>query len=759
MSGEIKISVRKLVEHVYRSGSIESGFRTSTSLTDGIKAHQKIQSTYDEKDEQEVMLKIEILLEEINFKIEGRCDGLLFDEDRITIDEIKSTSKPIETITEDTYPVHWAQAIFYGFIYATDESLSEIDIQLTYVQVNTDEQRKYKRTMSFHELESYVFKMLNLYMPYAEMLTEHLELRNESARSIAFPFSTYREGQYKFAGGVYKTITEKKDLFAKAATGIGKTMATLFPAIKAIGENKLERIFYLTAKTITRTMAEETMEVLNRSGLEMKVVTITAKNKVCFSDKPLQKNEHPCGYGEGHYDRINQAVLDIHKHESLMTRNVILKYADKHQVCPFEFSLDLAYVADVVICDYNYIFDPMVALQRLFEEQKKETALLIDEAHNLVDRGRSMYSATLHKSDFLNLSRAFQDKNKGLVKAAKAVNTHMLAKKKTMETTEKELDEELIKQLELFIILAEKELVTTDDSDEVLLELYFAAQKFVKIANLYGEQYITYLEAFKSEVKIKLFCLDPSDLLNKITKGYQAKVFFSATLEPANYYMTLLGGTAEDYVMSIPSPFPRENIDVTIKPLSTRYRDRPNTINQLVEMIIKTYERSSGNLLVFFPSYEYMLDAYDIFMNDASHINSIIQGQGMLETEREDFLNAFQPELVERLVGFAVLGGIFSEGVDLRGDRLNGVVVVGVGLPRMGLENKIIKDYFSNKGYNGFNYAYIYPGMNKVLQAGGRLIRSETDLGYLTLIDDRFLQQAYKKLLPDEWQDYKIEKP
>lgn len=753
---EIKISVRKLVEYVYRGGSIESGFKTSTSLTDGTKAHQRIQNEYQADDQKEVIMKMDIMKADIHFKIEGRCDGLLTDGEKITIDEIKSTSKPLDLIKENTYPVHWAQAIFYGYIYAKDNQLEKINIQLTYIQIDSEAICRYQREMTYAELKSYVDDTLNSYLPYANMqLKQQSELR-QSAKVITFPFSTYREGQRDFAGGVYKTITDKKHLFAKAATGIGKTMATLFPAIKAIGEGKLGRIFYLTAKTITRTTAEDTLQLLQKQGLTIKVVTITAKDKVCFNPGELKSNEHPCGYGEGHYDRVNAAVLDIYKHESFMTRDTILSYAHKHRVCPFEFSLDLAYLADVVICDYNYIFDPLVALSGILDEQKKETVLLIDEAHNLVDRGREMFSASLYKSTFLNISRMFKDKNKSLVKVAKAINKHLLEKKKAMKREEKALDEELKKHLELFIVLAEKELVKADESNDALLELFFEANKFVKIANLYDDHFMTYFETYKSEVKIKLFCLDPSTLIQKMGKGYQAKVFFSATLTPTNYYLMLLGGKKEDYVMNIASPFAKENIDVTVCPLSTRYRDRERTIFPLVNQIILTCQKSSGNVFVFFPSYEYMLDAYNIFINKAPHIQTIIQGQGMSEAEREDFLAAFQTDFKKPLVGFAVLGGIFSEGIDLRGDRLNGVIVVGVGLPKIALENEAIKDYFNHLGLRGFDYAYVYPGMNKVLQAGGRLIRSELDTGRLVLIDDRFLQTGYRQLLPAEWLDFKV---
>lgn len=752
----VKISVRTLVEYVFRSGSIESGFRTATSLTKGTKIHKKIQNTYKEADQKEVFLKAEIPYKNFMFQVEGRCDGLLSDEDgSLTIDEIKSTSQPLERISEETYPVHWAQAIFYAYLYAKDHEQAEMNIQLTYVQVNTEEQKKFQRKMTYKALESFVNHTFEQYVPYANMRLGHGKVRDKTSKALTFPFDHYRDGQRKLAGTVYKTIVDKKSLYAKASTGIGKTISTLFPAVKAIGEGHLKRIFYLTAKTITRTMAEETMSILSEQGLTVKVVTITAKEKICTNDGATIR-DHACGHAEGHYDRINEAVLDILKNEELMTRPVIEAYATKHRVCPFEFSLDLAYVADIVICDYNYIFDPMVSLQRLVEEQKKETVLLIDEAHNLVDRARDMFSAELFKSTYLQIIRMYKGKNDKLAKAAKAINDHLLAKKKQSNMIEKELDVELVERMEVFIRYAEIELISTTEEHQLLLDTYFTSQAFVKIASLYDERFVTYIEVNKSEVKLKLFCLDPSHRIQQMGKGYQAKVFFSATLTPADYYKNLLGGQPEDYVIAIPSPFARENAEIIIQPLSTKYRDRERTMMAMVQIFVDTYQNRSGNFLVFFPSYKYMHDAYEVFKEQAPNIPTIIQDTGMSEIERENFLADFQPRREESFIGFAVLGGIFSEGIDLRGDRLNGVIVVGVGLPQINLERNIIKDYFNDIGRNGFDYSYVYPGMNKVLQAGGRLIRSETDQGIIVLIDDRFLQQKYQALLPYEWQHYQV---
>ncbi|WP_430790492.1 ATP-dependent DNA helicase [Virgibacillus flavescens] len=754
MTNVVKISVRHLVEYVFRSGSIESGgFRSSTPLTDGTKAHQKIQKTYSSNDQKEVYLKTEIPHEDIIMQVDGRADGLLLQEDdSVIVDEIKSTSRALAAITEDSYPVHWAQAIFYAYIYAKDQEREQMTIQLTYVQIRTEEQKQFRRTMTLTELENFIMDVVSQYASYAKAKTQHIVDRNLSSKELAFPFGEYREGQHKLAGSVYKTILEKKVLFAKAATGIGKTISTVFPAIKSIGEGTLQRIFYLTAKTITRTAAEDAFRLLIENGLKIKVVTITAKAKICFQEETICNAEH-CPFADGYYDRINGAILDIFQNESLMTRPVIEAYARKHTVCPFEFSLDLAYTADAVICDYNYIYDPRVSLKRLIEDQKKQSVLLVDEAHNLVDRAREMYSAVLFKSSFLQVQKEYKDINSAVAKAAKAVNVSLAEKRKEEYIVEKQLDEDLAVLVEKFTEVAEEELIQSADSDEQLVDTYFAASTFAKICRLYDKRFVSYVELNENDVMIKLFCLDPSYLLQQMGKGFRSKVFFSATLTPADYYKNLLGGTQEDYVLSIPSPFVHENADILIEPLSTRYRDRERTILPMVQFMLGVLNKQKGNFMIFFPSYIYMNKVFEAFKAEAPDVKTIVQETGMSEELRENFLSAFKAHEDEdaRLVGFAVLGGVFSEGVDLKGDRLCGVMVVGVGFPQIGFERDIIKDYFTNEGFNGFNYAYVFPGMNKVLQAGGRLIRSESDKGTIALIDDRFLQPTYQKLLPEEW--------
>lgn len=756
MLNEVQISVRTLVEYVMREGSIDSRFLSQSTLLDGTRIHQKIQKTYQDTDQKEVYLRTEIPYKDLSFVIEGRCDGLLFHDGEVVIDEIKSFSHAFDKLAAEGYPVHWAQAKMYAYIYSKDHELAEMTVQLTYVHVETEAKQYFKKNFSFAELESFAFGMVESYAPCAQLKLNNRIARNKSIKALSFPFETYRAGQRKLAGAVYKTIKDEKSLFAKAPTGIGKTISTVFPTVKAMGEGILNRMFYLTAKTITRTTAEEAFSKLRSIGLSLKTLTITAKDKVCFKEETICQKDY-CEYANGYYDRINEAVLDILRSENGITREVLEKYARKHKVCPFEYSIDLALEVDAVICDYNYIFDPRVSLKRLIEEQKKSTALLIDEAHNLVDRGREMFSATLNKRTFLQIKKDFKGLNQAVYESASQVNAWFIALNKTKADQNDfvlvELDSSL--QLQLLQFLEACEPVLKRDISLNLLDAYFEVKSFLKIAELFDDSYVIYGEKDRNDLQIKLFCINPAQPLKKMGKGYRSAVFFSATLSPLKYYQDILGGKEEDYLLSLPTPFSSEQTEVIINPLSTRYRDRERTMDGIVSLAQSLLKNRSGNFLIFFPSYQYLHSVYERFKQENAEIKTLIQSTGMKEEEREAFLDAFMPNPNETLLGFAVLGGIFSEGIDLIGDRLNGVIVVGVGLPQLCFERDLIKAYFDKQGKNGYNYAYVYPGMNKVLQAGGRLIRSEKDRGTIVLIDDRFLQKQYQQLLPMEWRDFK----
>lgn len=754
MSEQFQLSVRSLVEYVYRQGSIQSGFKTNISLSEGTAAHQKLQSLYHEEDRKEVYLQTELTYRDMSFKIDGRCDGLLKANERITIDEIKSTLD-WESVTENTYPVHWAQAKCYAFMHAEDIDLKEIQVQLTYVHPKSETIKVFQQTFLKTELAAFMKNLLKGIYPFAKWKSDHGIERRKSIEELKFPFQEYRHGQRKLAGAVFKTIGESKTLFAYAPTGIGKTISTIFPALKAMGENQLTKVIYVTAKTIARESAEDTYAVLVKQGLKAKVVTITAKDKICFHEEE-SCNPNECPFAQGYYNRLNEALLDVLEHEQLINRPIIEMYARKHTLCPFEFSLDLAYQADAIVCDYNYFFNPRVSLKRF--DEKKRSVLLVDEAHNLVDRGREMFSAELIKSTFLSVKRSFIS-HKALSKAAKEINAWFITIRKQADQqswTEDTLPDGLPDLLNHFVEEAERLLITQNSLDDSeLLETYFGVQSFLRIAKLYDTHYQTFYRVTKSEVEVKLFCLDPSHALDQMASSFKARVYFSATLHPLPFFTEMLGGKEGDYSITVASPFRKEQNDVYIKPLSTRFHDREKSYRPIIRLIEKMLEGKTGNYLIYFPSYQYMNAVFTEFKAVFSD-DCMMQTSGMSEEERAAFLDAFQERDKGLFVGFAVLGGVFVEGINLIGNRLNGVFIIGVGMPQLGEERELMNKHFQRRGKNGFDYAYTYPGMNKVLQAGGRLIRSEQDYGMVILVDDRYLTAKYQGLLPEMWRDFTV---
>ncbi|MCA1056087.1 ATP-dependent DNA helicase [Rossellomorea aquimaris] len=754
---KVKVSVRELVEFVHREGSIDLRFQARSSMTIGTRLHQLIQKGYKDGDEKEVFLKGDIISEEIHYVLEGRCDGILYHDGKVKIDEIKSTARNLDEI-EDGSRVHWAQAECYAYLLAKQKRLDSIDIQLTYIQIDTEQVKIVERTASIDDLEDIVRTTLIAFTPFAKIISHNQKAFKDSIPTVSFPFPSFRKGQKQLAGAVYKTISEGKTLFANAPTGTGKTISTLFPAIKSMDGGKAGKWFYLTAKTITRTVAEEALSQLEKQGLSHTSVTITAKDKICFKEETRCQKEY-CEFADGYYDRINDALMDILKFESVMTRQVIERYALKHKVCPFEFSIDLSYLVDGVICDYNYVFDPKVSLKRLSDESKKRTVLLVDEAHNLVNRGREMFSASLSQSSFLEVKDLHRERG-DLQKSISAVHKHFILMKEGMKKEgdwNVEADGELTTVIESFVETAEKCLGEQGrEWSQSFMQLYFDALHYVRISRLYSGEHRFVLDASGKDLTVKLFCIDPSRMIARGSEPYHSSIFFSATLHPFSYYFQQLGGNEDDYRFLIPSPFEKEQWKVEIDPISTRYRDRERTLARIVQSIVDAFKNNRGHFLVFFSSYAYLREVHEELLGHSLDAEFVVQETDMKEREREEFLESFQAEKKQRVIGLAVLGGIFSEGIDLKGDRLNGVIIVGVGLPQPGLEQEMMKEFYQGQGKNGFDYAYVYPGLNKVFQSGGRLIRSEKDRGVLRLIDDRYLKTPYRSLLPEEWTPFEV---
>jgi Rad3-related DNA helicase len=610
------------------------------------------------------------------------------------------------------------------------------------------------------------------------------KVRNASVEELVFPFEKYRPGQRALAASAYRTIVAEKKLFVNAPTGIGKTISTIFPAIKSMSRTSSDKIFYLTAKTVTRTVAYDAIYMMQATGLRFKTVTVTAKDKICFIAQGAREricNPENCEYAKGHFDRVNEAIMDTFGQNDAMTREAIEKCAQKHRVCPYELSLDLSVYADAVICDYNYVFDPVVYLRRFFQNNfDKNYIFLIDEAHNLVDRAREMYSAEIRKSRFspLKKSKIIGRQHKMLKKCITDINKTMAEYKKRCVgeenshknyITQKEHDEAFSALLLDFRFEVEryfqinKDIAAASPPEEKLqyielLQAYFDVIAYFVALNLYDERYITYISAEGSDLSVRLFCLDPSYLIGEALKRAKASIIFSATLSPLSYYREVLGGGEEDGEQSLRSPFERANLCLVVGAnINTKYKQREHSYAEVAEYINITANKG-GNYIAFFPSYEYMKNVYEIFIENYPETPSVIQTYGMDDEARDAFLDRFQAGEDQKpkiFVGFCVMGGIFSEGIDLTGDRLNGAVIVGVGLPKLSSERDVIKRYFEQKNGLGYEYGYMYPGMNKVLQAAGRVIRTETDRGIVLLLDERFNYNYYKQLFPEHWRHCK----
>ena len=824
---ELHTSVRNLVEFILRGGDIDnrSGRMITDAMMEGSKIHRKIQRSMGEDYQAEVPLALTIEAEEYMLVIEGRADGIAYgefpnqnsekeaytqdtfldrtgkSEEMVYIDEIKGVYRNVATMEAPVY-VHKAQAMCYAYIYALQNHLDQIGVQMTYCNLDTEDVKLFQEVFAWDALADWFGNLIAEYRKWADWQIMWRRKRQESIQNLEFPYP-YREGQRKLVGDVYRTIRRGKNLFLQAPTGVGKTISTIFPAVKAVGEELADRIFYLTAKTITGTVAREAFELLRTRGYQAKIIQLTAKEKLCLcgntaieqeaadQDNPypdfpqikLECNPQNCPYAKGHFDRVNDAVFELLQASDLFTREEILAQARKHRVCPFELSLDVATWCDNILCDYNYVFDPNVYLKRFFQDSSKEKYLfLVDEAHNLVDRSREMYSATLYKEDILAVKKIMKPHNQAIARTLDKCNKAMLDFKRECENYS--VCESvgvltfylmrLVSQMEEFF---EKPREFPDK--KTVLDFYFELRNFVNIYDLVDENYVIYDEMQEDgRFMIKLFCVDPSKNLQKCIDKSVSTIFFSATLLPINYYKRLLSTKEDNYAIYAQSTFDEtQRLLAFGRDVSTKYTRRgPAEYEKIARYIRAAIRSKKGNYMVFFPSYKMMQDVYDVFVrveresdtrngvavSDEQNIAEesleesltiIMQHSNMNEAEREEFLQAFEQEDGGTLVAFCVMGGIFGEGIDLKNDRLIGAVIVGTGLPQISNEREILKQYYDKQGLSGFDYAFRYPGINKVLQAAGRVIRTQEDRGIIVLLDERFLQSDYNALYPREWKN------
>lgn len=760
----IRISVRNLVEFIFRSGDIDNRIGKGAqkeAMQEGSRMHRKIQGRMGMEYRAEVPLKLEVPQEQYVLALEGRADGIITNADGVTVDEIKCMYTDVTRFEEPIF-VHKAQAMCYAYIYALQNGLDQISVQLTYCDLDTEEICRFEEAFSFFWLERWFQDMMEAYRKWTDFQFAWRKIRQTSIQTLEFPFP-YREGQYKLVGDVYRTIHRKKILFIQAPTGTGKTISTLFPAIRAVGENLGDKIFYLTAKTITRTVAKDTCDLLKAKGYRGKVIVLTAKEKMCPCEE-MDCNPSNCLRAKGHYDRVNDAVYDLITTEEDFTRERMLAQAEKYQVCPFEMSLDASLYADIIICDYNYVFDPNVYLKRFFsEEEKGDYIFLVDEAHNLVERGREMYSAVLVKEEILTVKKLVRGKDRKLEAALEKCNRQMLEWKRECETyTIYESIGAFAFSLMRLMSLLDIFLQSRGEMPErkEVTEFYLNLRHFMNMFERVDENYVLYSDFDETDrFCLHLYCVNPSVNLQECLERGKSTIFFSATLLPVNYYKNLLSSKKDNYAVYADSAFREEQRLLFIgRDVSSLYTRRTlGEFHRIALYIQQVLRAKKGNYLIFFPSYRFMEDVYEQFLAvNEQEADCMMQSGNMNEADREEFIQEFSNPRGKSLAAFCVLGGIFSEGIDLKEDLLIGVLIVGTGLPQICNQREILKEYYQEENGQGFDYAYQYPGMNKVLQAAGRVIRTASDRGIIGLLDERFLRSDYRQLFPREWSQYEV---
>jgi len=760
----IHISVRDFVERFVRAGDLTSGVFIPDRATAAIALHQRIQQSRPDGYEPEVVIFHIYETDPWAIHISGRIDGIFQYPDRMVLEEIKTTIQSTKESVDEDNPHHWAQLKVYAYMICMENDLESVDTCLTYAQLHSTVTWEVQRTFSRKDLEDFVDPLISRLVRRTEDIRHFQNQRDQSIGSLRFPFEECRRGQQRMMEEVYQAIVQGDQLLVQAPTGIGKTMAVILPALKTLSQGKIDRMFYLTARSTGKQVAEEAFGILMDKGLRLKTLTLTAKEKICF-DVDAECNRDECEFAKGYHDRIDEAITSVFEIDFL-NRDVIEKTARQYMVCPFELSLELSELADCIICDYNYVFDPQANLRRFLSRPREAYLFLVDEAHNLVDRSREMFSAEIRKQAFLDVRRQVKKAIPDVYRALSKVNTCLLrfmkaSPDKAQAFAETELPEDLWVALSDFVKACEKWLIRNRDASfrDSLLELYFGVTRFLKVTELFDASYAVCCERFAKDFRVRLFCIDPSGSLSGVLEKGRASIFFSATLTPTDYFQKTFGCGEASSGLVLASPFPRENLCVMISGVSTLFRNRRNTKELVASHIHSLVSQRTGNYLIFFPSYSYMTMVVRSFETLFPKFETLVQTPRLTEVDREGFLEKFSRHNLSTLVGFAVMGGVFGEGIDLVGDRLTGAAVVGVGMPPPNLERELINAYFSEQYDAGYEFAYIFPGFNKVLQASGRVIRSETDRGVILLIDRRFVSRNYQAMFPEDWNPEDVRHP
>ena len=750
------IGVRELSYFIHQSGDLKEEFFSNKEINIGNMIHQHIQQQFDSNDKKEVYIKQDILFSGETYNLNGYIDGILnYKSKSPIILEIKSTSEELDLITEDYHKEHMSQLKIYGYLYCLQHNLENIHLRLMYVSIVDYTTKCLDSILNIDDLEEFTFTTLEEYLKFLKLLEDNNIRREQTLKTIKFPFKSERMGQRELMANVYHTLMDENILYAIAPTGIGKTMATIFPALKALGKN--DKLFYLTAKTSGKNAPIDALKILESNGLEIKAIDIVAKKKIC-NKRALHCNPDECIFAKGYFDRLKTATIDILENNNIISEDILKEYSAKHKICAFEYSLYLSYYADIVIADYNYVFDPVAHLIRYFSSDEVYHAkVLVDEAHNLIDRSREMFSAEIKEEDIRELRRILTGLKPSIrTEANKCLEALSIYHEKICDealyvstTLDTSLDNK-IKELLIKCDSVFEDNKKFNDKD-LALDIYFKIMDFINTSLIFSDTHRLLATKEDDEISISYYCLDASSfILDTIREYIHGIVFFSATLYPIEYHANLLT-KGEGKYLELKSPFDNNNLELIIdSKISTKFNDRLSSVDKIIEYIDILTTAKKGNYMVFFPSYAYLKMVLDSLDDDLPY-DKIVQKRNMNIDYQNEILDVFKNDKSISHVGFFVMGGMFSEGIDLIGDALSGVIIVGVGLPMVNDFNNLLRDYFNQIYNDGFSYAYTYPGMTKVIQAVGRVIRTEEDRGVAILLDNRFSTSRYSNIMPPHW--------
>ncbi len=764
---DFTVSVRDLAEFCYRSGDIDHRFTPSPTGVQGTEGHQRVFSKRPNSYTREYAVDYKYRDGKFELDLRGRADG--YDSVAGVVEEIKTCRVSPELIPESTKQVHLAQARLYAALVAEADDLEKLDVHLTWFNIDSEKEWTSSYTYSADEMAEFLKQTLKKYSNWLKKILALKVSRDKSIAAMAFPYGDFRAGQRDIAELVYKCVDQGGQLLLEAPTGIGKTSAVLFPALKALAAGKHERLLYLTAKSVGRRAAEHTLAHFRESGFNGVALSLTAKDKICLSPgKACHKDD--CPYALGYYDKLADAMEAAISGPSL-TKQDVEHLANRFEICPYQLMLDLLPWVDIVIADLHYFYSLTPTFSQLIEGGDQRWTALVDEAHNLPSRARAMYSANLSKSGLMRAKSQLGKKgSRPVVRALENINRQMLALQKEdwqepVFESRDDLSDALLDVLQRFVAevgekMAENPAYLHRMPD--LKEFFFDVLQFMRVAENWGEDYrfeMTRLASTgsavhsKQSLRLRLNCLDPARLLMSRQEQLHALNVFSATLSPIQWVHAGLGLREDAVCRRLNSPFRSEQLKVSLATqIDTRYKLRSVSLPALAKLLAQWIFQESGNCIVYFPSYRYMRDCVSLMLaNGLEQRGHTLwqQSSEQGESAREELLELL--ENTRNVLAFCMLGGVFGEGIDLPGERLSAVVVVGVGLPQINKDTQQLQAYFEALHGQGFRYACLYPGMQKVDQALGRVIRRDADRGRALLVDSRYTQREYRDLLPPWW--------